>query len=75
MALKDIEVGTAMPADKQYKLTDGNGMHLFVHPNGSKYGDPTPVATCRGCVQKHPDGQILRRRNNRIPLFDGRHLP
>ena len=38
MALKDIEVGTAMPADKQYKLTDGNGMHLFVHPNGSKYG-------------------------------------
>ena len=43
MALKDIEVGTAMPADKQYKLTDGNGMHLFVHPNGSKYGDPTPV--------------------------------
>lgn len=25
MALKDIEVGTAMPADKQYKLTDGNG--------------------------------------------------
>ncbi|MBL0829955.1 DUF4102 domain-containing protein [Klebsiella pneumoniae] len=27
-----------MPADKQYKLTDGNGMHLFVHPNGSKYG-------------------------------------
>lgn len=37
MALKDIEVGTAMPADKQYKLTDGNGMHLLVHPNGSKY--------------------------------------
>lgn len=28
MALKNIEVGTAMPADKQYKLTDGNGMHL-----------------------------------------------
>lgn len=23
--------------DKQYKLTDGNGMHLLVHPNGSKY--------------------------------------
>ena len=37
MALKDIEVGTAMPADKQYKLTDGSGMHLLVHPNGSKY--------------------------------------
>ena len=55
MALKDIEVGTAMPADKQYKLTDGNGMHLFVHPNVSKYGDPTPVATCRGCVRERPD--------------------
>lgn len=23
--------------DKAYKLTDGEGMHLMVHPNGSKY--------------------------------------
>lgn len=23
--------------DKQYKLTDGSGIHLLVHPNGSKY--------------------------------------
>jgi hypothetical protein len=23
--------------DKPYKLTDGEGMHLLVHPNGSKY--------------------------------------
>ncbi|MEC5342576.1 integrase arm-type DNA-binding domain-containing protein [Brenneria populi] len=37
MALTDIKVRTAKPADKQYKLTDGNGMHLLVHPNGSKY--------------------------------------
>ncbi len=36
MAVTDTEVGTAMPADKQYKLTDGSGMHLLVHPNGSK---------------------------------------
>ncbi|MGM3192088.1 tyrosine-type recombinase/integrase [Dickeya dadantii subsp. dieffenbachiae] len=37
MALTDIKVRTAKPLDKQYKLTDGNGMHLLVHPNGSKY--------------------------------------
>lgn len=37
MALTDIKVRTAKPMDKQYKLTDGNGMHLLVHPNGSRY--------------------------------------
>ncbi|MCA7616357.1 integrase arm-type DNA-binding domain-containing protein, partial [Escherichia coli] len=37
MALTDIKVRAAKPTDKQYKLTDGGGMHLLVHPNGSKY--------------------------------------
>ena len=37
MALTDIKVRTAKPTDKQYKLTVGSGMHLLVHPNGSKY--------------------------------------
>jgi len=37
MMLTDIKVRTAKPKEKQYKLTDGNGMHLLVHPNGSKY--------------------------------------
>ncbi|MDM3053291.1 integrase arm-type DNA-binding domain-containing protein [Citrobacter sp. CK183] len=37
MALTDIKVRKAKPTDKQYKLTDGSGMHLLVHPNGSKY--------------------------------------
>ncbi|EFM2065159.1 tyrosine-type recombinase/integrase, partial [Escherichia coli] len=37
MALTHIKVRTAKPTDKQYKLTDGSGMHLLVHPNGSKY--------------------------------------
>lgn len=37
MALTDIKVRTAKPTDKQFKLTDGSGMHLLVHPNGSKY--------------------------------------
>ncbi|EKQ7191745.1 integrase arm-type DNA-binding domain-containing protein [Klebsiella oxytoca] len=37
MALTDIKVRTAKPMDKQYKLTDGNGMHLLIHPNGSRY--------------------------------------
>ena len=33
MALTDIKVRTAKPTDKHYKLTNGNGMHLLVHPN------------------------------------------
>lgn len=31
MALTDIKVRAAKPTDKQYKLTDGGGMHLLVH--------------------------------------------
>ncbi|HFF1964281.1 TPA: Arm DNA-binding domain-containing protein, partial [Escherichia coli] len=36
MALTDIKIRTAKPTDKQYKLTDGSGMHLLVHPNISR---------------------------------------
>ncbi|EIU7558989.1 integrase arm-type DNA-binding domain-containing protein [Providencia rettgeri] len=37
MALTDAKVRAAKPLDKSYKLTDGDGMHLMVHTNGSKY--------------------------------------
>ena len=37
MKLTDIAVKSAKPKDKQYKLPDGQGMYLLVHPNGSKY--------------------------------------
>ncbi len=37
MALSDVEVRTAKPEEKAYKLTDGEGMVLLVYPNGSKY--------------------------------------
>ena len=37
MALSDFQIKAAKPSDKQYKLTDAEGMHLLVHPNGSKY--------------------------------------
>ncbi len=37
MALTDIKVRTAKPTDKQYMLTDGNGLHLEVSAKGSKY--------------------------------------
>ncbi|HEN3634839.1 TPA: integrase arm-type DNA-binding domain-containing protein [Yersinia enterocolitica] len=37
MALSDVKVRTAKPEEKAYKLTDGDGMVLLVHPNGSKY--------------------------------------
>lgn len=37
MALTDIKVRSTKPGGKAYKLTDGDGMFLLVHPNGSRY--------------------------------------
>ena len=37
MALTDIKVRTTKPTDKPFKLTDGQGMHLLVNPNGLKW--------------------------------------
>lgn len=37
MALTELQVKKTKPTDKQQKLSDGRGMYLLVHPNGSKY--------------------------------------
>jgi integrase len=37
MALTDPAVKNAKPAEKPYKLADGNGMYLLVSPAGAKY--------------------------------------
>ena len=37
MALTEMKVRNAKPAEKPVKLTDSRGMHLLVHPSGSKY--------------------------------------
>ena len=37
MALTNIVIRNSKPKEKVYKLTDGGGMYLLVHPNGSKY--------------------------------------
>lgn len=37
MPLTDTKVKNAKPAVKAIKLTDGFGLYLLVHPNGSKY--------------------------------------
>lgn len=37
MPLTDTKVKNAKPAEKAIKLTDGFGLYLLVHPNGSKY--------------------------------------
>lgn len=37
MKLTAIQVKNAKPEIKQYKVADGAGMYLLVHPNGSKY--------------------------------------
>ena len=37
MPLTDIAVRNAKPSDKSQKLSDGGGLYLMVHPNGSKY--------------------------------------
>jgi len=35
--LTELTIRQAKPKLKQYKLFDGGGMFLLVHPNGSKY--------------------------------------
>jgi len=37
MALTDFAIKSAVVKDKAYRLTDGAGLFLLVHPNGSKY--------------------------------------
>ncbi len=37
MTLSAIEVRSAKPKDKPYKLTDEKGMYLEVRPNGARY--------------------------------------
>lgn len=37
MALTELEIKKAKSTDKPYRMTDGGGMCLFVHPNGGKY--------------------------------------
>ena len=37
MLLSDIEIRKARPGDRLIKLSDGGGLQLHVHPNGSKY--------------------------------------
>jgi len=37
MPLTDVKIRNAKPKAKPYKLADGDGMFLLVHPNGSKY--------------------------------------
>ena len=36
MSLKDTHIKNAKPSNKPYKLSDGEGLHLEVKPNGSK---------------------------------------
>lgn len=37
MELTEIKIRNTKPTEKPIKLTDGNGMHLLIQPNGSKY--------------------------------------
>ena len=34
--LNDSKIRQAKPAERQYKLTDSNGLYLLVKPNGTK---------------------------------------
>jgi len=37
MSLTIPQIKNAKPRDRQYKITDGEGLFLLIHPNGSKY--------------------------------------
>ncbi|HIA93624.1 MAG TPA: DUF4102 domain-containing protein [Gammaproteobacteria bacterium] len=35
--LTELAIKRAKPKEKQYKLTDGDGMYLRIYPDGKKY--------------------------------------
>ena len=35
--LTDTKLKSLKPRDKQYRLSDGNGLYIEIRPNGSKY--------------------------------------
>ena len=37
MALTDKEIQALKPREKKYKIFDGDGLYLLVHPRGWKY--------------------------------------
>lgn len=37
MKLNALQVETAKPKDKPYKMADGGGLYLLVNPNGARY--------------------------------------
>jgi integrase len=37
MSLSDVQCKTAKPREKKYKIFDGEGLYLEVHPSGSRY--------------------------------------
>ena len=37
MSLTNVKIINAKPRQRSYKLADGNGLHLLVNPNGSKW--------------------------------------
>lgn len=37
MPLSDAQIRAAKPTDKAWKLFDGGGLYLLIHPNGSRY--------------------------------------
>jgi hypothetical protein len=36
-SLTDVQLRTAKPGSKPYKLADGGGLHLLITPDGAKY--------------------------------------
>lgn len=68
MPLTDIQARSAKPKEKQYKITDGEGMYLLVMPNGRKYwkmkyyfGDKEKMLS----IGTYPDISILSAREKR----------
>jgi hypothetical protein len=35
--LTELTIKQAKPREKEYKISDGGGLYLLVHPRGSKY--------------------------------------
>ena len=52
--LTDTKIKQAKPKEKEYKLSDGEGLVLVVKPNGSKlWRRWQPRVCCRGSGARH----------------------
>ena len=67
MSITVAQVKQAKPNAKSYKITDGNGLYLLVHANGSKSCKESPGAYMRAVLSLVPKDFALTAEKDETP--------